>query len=94
MGDGRMVRYRLLVAGMVQGVGFRYYVNYTARLLQLTGWVRNLEDGEVEIEVQGPAGEVDQFLAAVRQGNRYAQVDEVRVKRLEPVVEHGFEVVG
>ena len=61
MGDGRMVRYRLLVAGMVQGVGFRYYVNYTARLLQLTGWVRNLEDGEVEIEVQGPAGEVDQF---------------------------------
>ena len=90
MGDGRMVRYRLLVAGMVQGVGFRYYVNYTARLLQLTGWVRNLEDGEV----QGPAGEVDQFLAAVRQGNRYAQVDEVRVKRLEPVLEHGFEVVG
>ncbi len=89
-----MVRYRLLVTGLVQGVGFRYYVKYTARLLQLTGWVRNLEDGEVEIEVQGPVGEVEQFLGAIRRGSTYSSVDEVRVKKLEPVLEHGFEVTG
>ena len=89
-----MVRYRLLVSGMVQGVGFRYHVKYTARLLQLTGWVRNLDSGDVEIEVQGPPDDVDQFLAEVRWGSRYAQVDEVRLKRLEPLLEHGFEVTG
>ena len=48
-----MIRKHILFYGRVQGVGFRYHATYKASLLGLTGWVRNLEDGSVEMEVQG-----------------------------------------
>ena len=48
-----MVRKHIIFYGRVQGVGFRYYSVYKARALGLTGWVRNLYDGTVEMEVQG-----------------------------------------
>ena len=47
------VRKHIIFYGRVQGVGFRYYSVYKSRKLGITGWVRNLYDGTVEMEVQG-----------------------------------------
>ncbi len=48
--------------GRVQGVGFRYHATYQARLLGLTGWVRNCPDGSVEMEVQGEVEKIGKLL--------------------------------
>ena len=48
-----MIRYYIIVDGRVQGVGFRFFCTMTARKYDLTGWVRNMENGMVEMEVQG-----------------------------------------
>lgn len=75
---GADIRRRVLVTGRVQGVGFRRFVARAARTRDLAGWVRNRQDGVVELEVAGPAAAVDTFLAAVRAGPRGARVDDVR----------------
>ncbi|MGF7436402.1 acylphosphatase [Lentilactobacillus senioris] len=54
------------VTGIVQGVGFRYYTIKAARKLDLTGWVKNLPDGSVQIMATGPAEQLDQFSAIVK----------------------------
>lgn len=56
-------RRHIYVSGRVQGVGFRYRARYIADSLELTGWVKNLWDGRVEMEVQGEAHEIDVFLS-------------------------------
>ena len=78
------VRRRYSIEGQVQGVGFRYYVSYTARGLGLTGWVRNREDGDVEMEVQGDEGPVEEFVQAVSRGPRYAIVEDMERHPLIP----------
>ena len=56
------VRKHIIFYGRVQGVGFRYYSVYKSRQLGLTGWVRNLYDGTVEMEVQGEQQVIDQLI--------------------------------
>lgn len=58
----RIVRY----SGSVQGVGFRYTATRIANRFDVTGYVKNLSDGSVEIVAEGPRGEVDDFLKAVQ----------------------------
>ena len=48
-----MVRRHIYFSGRVQGVGFRFQASWAAKRLDLTGWVRNLDDGRVEMEVRG-----------------------------------------
>lgn len=72
-----MTRVRLEVRGEVQGVGFRWYARDAARRLSLAGWVRNREDGSVEIAVEGDEAAVLQFIAHVERGPRGARVDHV-----------------
>ena len=57
-----MVRKHFYFSGRVQGVGFRYQSAYYARRLGLTGWVRNLSDGRVEMEVQGKEALITQLI--------------------------------
>jgi len=57
-------------SGTVQGVGFRYTARQLARSYKITGYVKNLPDGRVEMLLEGPAEEIDAFLAAIR--NRMA----------------------
>lgn len=59
---GRMVYY----SGTVQGVGFRATTAETARDYPVTGWVKNLDDGRVQLLVEGPSDAIDDFLKAVR----------------------------
>ena len=69
----------VLITGMVQGVGYRAFVERQARVFQLCGWVRNLRDGSVEAVFSGEAENVDSILRACRSGPRLAIVEEVRV---------------
>jgi len=67
-GSAEQKQCRLRVSGRVQGVGFRVFVRREAVRLGLAGWVRNLECGDVELTVKGPAPAVDELLAKVRKG--------------------------
>jgi len=59
-------RWHIMFSGKVQHVGFRYTALYLARSLYLTGWVRNLPDGRVEVEVQGKTSCLRQFLIRLK----------------------------
>jgi acylphosphatase len=52
----------LTISGRVQGVGFRYFTRTNAKEMALTGWVRNLPDGKVEVLAFGPENELEQFM--------------------------------
>ena len=79
MAAGPTKAVRLLISGRVQGVWYRGWTVDTARALGLRGWVRNCRDGRVEALVAGPAGPVDQFIAACRDGPPAARVTGVEV---------------
>jgi acylphosphatase len=66
-----------LIQGRVQGVGFRWYVSREASELDLRGWVRNTEDGEVEVVASGTVEELAELRASLRRGPRGARVDRV-----------------
>jgi acylphosphatase len=66
------------VEGHVQGVGFRQFVFQTAINLDLTGWVRNTYEGNVEVMAEGSPDILDTFLDALRKGPRMAFVSQVR----------------
>ena len=69
----------IVVTGLVQGVGFRYFVARRAERLQLVGLVRNLPDGAVEIEAEGPRAMLEELISEIRVGPRSARVTDVRV---------------
>lgn len=87
-------RRHILFYGRVQGVGFRYHAMNGARLFGLTGWVSNLSDGSVEMEVQGPSEAIDCMLRELGSG-RWIRVESMDT-RMIPVVrdERGFHVRG
>ncbi len=72
------------MAGIVQGVAFRASTAAVAQRLGLAGWVRNLVDGRVELEAEGPAGVVAQLLAWCAHGPPAARVDGVEVEERAP----------
>ncbi len=65
-------RYR--VSGMVQGVGFRFFVERGARKLRLDGYVKNLRDGRVEVFVMGPAPQLAELKRQLEAGPPAARV--------------------
>ena len=75
---------RFVIAGRVQGVGFRWFTQEAASREGATGWVRNLPDGRVEALVEGEAEAVTRVERALRAGPRGARVDEVHVDEEEP----------
>jgi acylphosphatase len=68
---------RFLVAGQVQGVGFRWFVARHARELGLVGWARNLADGRVEIIAAGEPDAMAELEARLRRGPAHARVERV-----------------
>jgi len=74
------VRMRAIVKGIVQGVGFRYFTVYQAqRISGITGYVRNLRDGSVEVVAEGEREKLEQLLAQLRKGPTGAHVTGVDV---------------
>ncbi len=83
----------ILVDGVVQGVGFRFFTERMAGRYGLSGWVRNLSDGRVEVEVEGEEGVLNAFLGDVRRGPLHAHVTNVQVSRRPATGQYtGFEV--
>ena len=76
---------RFLVRGRVQGVGFRWFVEREAAILQIAGWVRNNHDGTVEILAQGTRDQLAGLHSRLREGPRAARIDEVEVSEAQPV---------
>ncbi len=62
------------VRGRVQGVGFRYFVEHSAKALDIRGWVRNVDDGSVEVYALGTAGQLSDLAGLLWQGPRWAEV--------------------
>ena len=76
---------RYVVTGRVQGVGFRFFAKDAATREGLSGWVRNLDNGSVEIEAEGDSEALQRFEMAIRRGPRSARIDDVLA---EPAAAH------
>jgi acylphosphatase len=72
-----MERLHAIVRGDVQGVGFRYFVQRKAQQLGLRGWVRNNDDGSVEVVAEGDRPGLEELRRVLWQGPRQARVDGV-----------------
>ena len=83
---------RFLVSGRVQGVFYRASTREQAAALRLTGWVKNLDDGCVELVACGPADVVAKLEQWLYQGPDYARVDEVLVEDMAIQSFTGFQV--
>ncbi len=81
---------RVLVSGRVQQVGYRDYMVRQAQRLGVTGWVRNLSDGRVEMLAGGDPEKLDAFLATCRDGPPLARVDDVSATPTEERPVKGF----
>lgn len=79
-----IVAKQFFVSGRVQGVGFRYFTEDRARVEGLSGYVRNLPDGRVEIVAEGDREAVERFERAVRRGPPGARVDGCETIDAEP----------
>ncbi len=66
-----------IVAGKVQGVGYRFFIYHLAVQLSLKGWVKNNSDGSVQIMVQGNIDIVETFLHHAKQGPVHAKVEQI-----------------
>ncbi len=88
-----MIRQHMYISGDVQGVGFRYRAYHAAQRLGLTGYVRNLYDGRVELEVQGDRELISRLLGEIDAGS-FVHMDNIESKII-PVVEDekSFKVV-
>ncbi len=84
------VRKHIFFYGRVQGVGFRYYSVNKARQLGLTGWVRNLYEGSVEMEVQGPERFIDELIIFL-QNRRFVEIDDIKAKTVPIQDEYDFD---
>ena len=92
MGEER-ARVEATVHGRVQGVGFRYFVLREAQKLGLSGWVRNLRSGSVEVAAEGPKRDLGALLKALRAGPPMSWVERVDADWREARGERGgFEV--
>lgn len=90
-----MKRYFIVFEGRVQGVGFRYFTTQTAKSLNMTGTVRNLSNGKVEVEIQGDSETFDQFLQKILQGNGFSRIEDYSLKEIPiQTKEKDFKIKG
>ncbi|WP_037357952.1 acylphosphatase [Selenomonas sp. oral taxon 892] len=80
-----VIRRYACAAGRVQGVGFRMFVRQQAVMNDVTGWVMNMSDGTVTMELQGAASAVEAAFEAMRAGNYFIRVERLDVEERGPV---------
>ena len=87
-------RVHCIIKGSVQGIGYRWFVQKTARSLGLNGWVKNLSDGDVEVDAEGDKKDIDAFLGLLETGHRWARVNKIDVTWLnnDPGDYEDFEI--
>src|SRR5512136_197985 len=84
-----LIRVRVFVDGRVQGVAYRFYAEKYAARLGVTGWVRNLSDGRVEVLAEGTGPQIDAFIERLREGPSLALIDSFDVRRERATGEFG-----
>lgn len=72
-----------IITGVVQMVGYRWFAVNSAKDLKLTGWVKNLDDGTVEIKAFGKRGTLNDFIKQLSIGPMYSNVSDVRIREIE-----------
>jgi acylphosphatase len=92
-GGSLVKRVHMVIHGRVQGVGFRYFVQQQAARHQVKGWVRNRDDGSVELEAQADPAALTPFFASVKRGPRFSKVThwQLTEKKPDPSL-RGFQV--
>ena len=86
-----IVRKHISFSGRVQGVGFRYRSYYIAQSLGLTGWVKNLWDGRVEMEVQGQPLDIQELLKRIQEQN-WIEVSDMEIADIPCEQESSFYI--
>jgi acylphosphatase len=86
--------YRYTVTGRVQGVGFRWFVEREAAQLGITGWVRNREEGSVEVMATGTREQLRSLRAKLQQGPRAARVEQVQESAAPFLEAQSFRIEG
>ncbi len=88
-----MISLEVFYEGRVHGVGFRWSVRNVAKGFDVTGWVRNLPDGRVQMQVSGAEEEVRSFLQAINQSELRAHIKKQTESKLAtPEARNGFEI--
>ena len=87
-----MGSYHYTVKGHVQGVGFRYFTWRQASALGVSGFVRNLEDGSVEVVAEAPDDVLAQFEARLKEGPSFSSVSALDRTTIEPRGDRGFSI--
>ena len=88
-----MTNLRIIYTGNVQGVGFRYTVKQVAAGYEVVGWVRNLDDGSVELQASGEEAEVEAFLEGIARGQLARHIKQVQRTELDGAdTPTGFEI--
>jgi acylphosphatase len=82
-----------IVAGRVQGVGFRWWTRRLAARLQLSGTVRNLPDGAVEVRVRGTPRAISELERCLRTGPPTASVERLETFQVTDILPDGFRVI-
>lgn len=85
------IRRHIVFYGRVQGVGFRYRAKYAADMYGVTGWVRNLDDGSVEMEAEGSEESIDKMILAVEKG-RFVLIENISARNIPLEGGGGFYV--
>ncbi len=82
-----MRRVKIIVCGRVQGVGYRYYIQNQAKKMDIKGFVRNLPDGDVEIDAEGEYGQMSSFIKHCIEGSSYSKINDYYI---HDIPEYGF----
>ncbi len=83
----------IVVEGLVQGVGFRWFVHQRAEAMALHGWVRNLPNGSVEVEAEGDRSLLEALIKEIKVGPRSAHVSNLRIEWRDASRQyHRFEI--
>ena len=85
-------RLSIRVSGRVQGVGYRYFACEKAQHYGISGWVRNCDNGDVELEAQSSGEILDLFCAALHKGPRGGHVDKLETREIPPAEESSFQI--
>jgi acylphosphatase len=81
--EKKMIHLNIVVSGKVQGVGFRFFAQRKAVQYGINGWVRNLDDGSVEIRAMGDKKQMDSFMRDLKRGNPFSAIDHMQVDELD-----------
>jgi acylphosphatase len=85
-------RVRIKVSGRVQGVGFRHSVRSMARYLGIKGFVRNMNDGSVNIEAEADENALGEFVLWCRKGPDYARVEKIETEEIPVKGDKSFDI--